>query len=292
MDWNNLKYFLAVARLGGLTPAAQSLTTSPSTVSRHIDAMEATLGVRLFLRSQRGYLLTDAGTMLLERVSEVERSMQAVERQSDALQQLTGVVKLTTVESIAHFLLVPNLHLFAARYPQLQIELLVNRNLANLARREADLALRIFNPAQDEHEPDHIVQYVASFYFELYCTPQALAAVGNDWQKLAHVSWDGAWFRLPMVNWLQALFGQQPPLLRSNTMQTHYQAACSGMAAALLPNFIGDADSRLVKATTINIDTRQELWLSYHRDLKASSRVMAMRDFIVEICQQTLIKTV
>lgn len=292
MDWNNLKYFLAVARLGGLTPAANSLTTSPSTVSRHIDAMEVTLGVRLFLRTQRGYLLTDAGTMLLERVSEVERSMQAVERQSDALQQLTGVVKLTTVESIAHFLLVPNLHLFAARYPQLQVELLVNRNLANLARREADLALRIFNPAQDEHEADHIVQYVASFYFELYCTPQAVATVGGEWQKLAHVSWDGAWFRLPMVNWLQALFGQQPPLLRSNTMQTHYQAACSGMAAALLPNFIGDADSRLVKATTINIDTRQELWLSYHRDLKASSRVMAMRDFIVEICQQTLIKTV
>ncbi|PTQ91316.1 LysR family transcriptional regulator [Agitococcus lubricus] len=288
MDWNNLKYFLAVARLGGLTPAAHSLTTSPSTVSRHIDAMEATLGVRLFLRSQRGYLLTDAGSMLLERVSEVERSMQAVERQSDALQQLTGVVKLTTVESIAHFLLVPNLHLFAARYPQLQVELLVNRNLANLARREADLALRIFNPAQDEHEPDHIVQYVASFYFELYCTPQSLAAVGNDWQKLAHVSWDGAWFRLPMVNWLQALFGQQPPLLRSNTMQTHYQAACSGMVAALLPNFIGDADSRLVKATTIDIDTRQELWLSYHRDLKASSRVMAMRDFIIEVCQQVL----
>lgn len=283
MDWNNLKFFLAVARFGGLTPAASHLATSVSTVSRHIDAMESTLGVRLFLRRQRGYLLTDAGAMLLERVADVERSMQAVERQGDAIKELTGVVRLATFESLAHYLLVPQLHKFTSRYPQLQLEILVNRNLADLSRREADLALRIINPNIDEHEPDNIVQYVGSFRFELYCTPTALARVEGDWQKLPHISWDAAWFRLPMVNWLQQLFPHQAPILRSNTMQTHVLAASSEMGAALLPSFIGDQHQGLIKATTIPMDTHQELWLSYHRDLKASSRVMAMRDFILEI---------
>ena len=79
LAWDDLRFVLAVARSGGLTPAAAGLATSASTVSRHIDAMEAALGVRLFLRQQRGYLLTDAGSALYEQVAEVERAMQAVE---------------------------------------------------------------------------------------------------------------------------------------------------------------------------------------------------------------------
>lgn len=288
MDWNNLRYFLAVARLGGLTPAAHHLNTSVSTVSRHIDAMEQALGVRLFLRRQRGYLLTDAGTTLLTHVADVERAMQAVERQGDAAKQVAGFVRLATFESIAHYLLIPKLHLLTNRYPQLHVEILVNRHLADLSSREADLALRIINPKRDEHQLDCIAQKVGSFHVQLYCTADALARVDGDWQKLPHVSWDAAWIRLPMVDWLLTLFPNQTPVLRSNTIQAHYTAAVSGMAAALLPDFIGDHDPRLIKATAIELDTYQELWLLYHRDLKASARVMAMRDFIMESCQGML----
>ena len=112
LDWNNLKYFLAVARTGGLTPAAVQLKTSASTVSRHIDAMEATLDMRLFLRQQRGYLLTDEGSSILEQVIEVERAMQSVERQGAAVAEIAGEVKLATLESIAHYLLMPDLPAF------------------------------------------------------------------------------------------------------------------------------------------------------------------------------------
>ncbi len=288
MDWNNLKYFLAVARRGGLTPAATSLDTSVSTVSRHIDAMEASLDVRLFLRRQSGYVLTDAGSALLAQVVEVERAMQAVERQGDAIRPLSGVVRLATFESLAHFLLVPQLHRFVSRYPQLQVELLVNRHLADLARREADLALRIMDPHRDTHAPDCIAQRVGEFRFGLYCTRQALEQAGGDWQRLPHVSWDAAWYRLPMVEWLCELFPGQAPVVRSNTMQAHYLAASSGMAAALLPTFIGDQDDRLIQATSLRMETRHELWLLYHRDMKASARVMAMRDFIMDLCRQAL----
>ena len=79
-DWNDLKYFLAMARHGGLSRAALQLDTSASTVSRHIGALEKRLHMRLFVRLSTGYLLTDAGSELFDRVAEVERSTQAVER--------------------------------------------------------------------------------------------------------------------------------------------------------------------------------------------------------------------
>jgi DNA-binding transcriptional LysR family regulator len=218
--------------------------------------------------------------------------MQAMERKSDAASELVGEVKLATFESLAHYLLVPNLPAFSAQYPQLQVELLVNRNLADLSRREADLALRIADPRHRDHAPDYIAHCVGTFRFELYCTPEALARVDGDWRRLPHIAWDAAWFRLPMVEWLNILFPGQTPVLRSNTMQTHYTAACCGLGAALLPRFIGDNDARLMRVPTGMLETQQELWLMYHRDLKGSGRVLAMRDFVRDLCERELAKYV
>lgn len=287
LDWNNLKYFLAVARSGGLTPAAAGLATSASTVSRHIDAMEAALGVRLFLRQQRGYLLTDAGSALYEQVAEVERAMQAVERQGLAAGAIAGEVKLAAPESLAYYLIVPRLPAFTAQHPQLRVELLVSRQIADLSRREADLALRIVDPGHRDLAPDYIAHHVGNFSFGLYCTPRALRQAGQ-WQALRHVGWDAAWVKLPMVDWLGVLFPGQAPVLRSNSMQVHLVAARSGLGAAMLPRFIGDAERGLVQLDVELPDTTRELWLLYHRDLKGSQRVMAMRDFVQAACREAL----
>lgn len=287
LDWNNLRYFLAVARAGGLTPAAARLGTSASTVSRHIDAMETGLGVRLFLRQQRGYLLTDAGTALFEHVAEVERAIATVERSGAASGEIAGEVKLAVPESLAHYLIVPALPGFLAQHPQLRVELLVSRYRADLSRREADLALRIMEPQRHDIAPDYIAHRVGEFRFGLYCAPAALTHAG-DWRRLPHVTWDAAWTQLPMVEWLHALFPGQPPTLRSNSMQAHYMAARAGVGAALLPRFLGDADPALHRIDIDLAHTRHELWLLYHRDLKGSQRVVAMRDFVQETCRREL----
>lgn len=289
LDWNNLKYFLAVARTGGLTPAAAELGSSASTVSRHIESMETQLGVRLFLRQQRGYLLTDAGSKLFGQVADVERAMQAVERQGVAAADIAGEVKLAVPESLAHYLIVPQLPDFAARHPQLQVELLVSRYRADLSRREADLALRIVLPPQRDFSPDYIAHDVGSFRFGLYCTPAALTRAG-DWRTLPHLTWDAAWTKLPMVDWLAALFPGQVPVLRSNSMQAQYLAARAGLGAAMLPRFLGDPDSALVRLEVDLTHTHHELWLLYHRDLKGSQRVLALRDFVQETCRRELAK--
>jgi DNA-binding transcriptional LysR family regulator len=121
IDWNDLKYFLATARHGGLTGAAAVMRTSPSTVLRHVAALEEGLQVTLFLRQQAGYLLTDDGSALLQHVEQVEQAVMATERLGLASkeQDIAGQVRLTTTEILAFHLIVPHLHLFRARHPNL-----------------------------------------------------------------------------------------------------------------------------------------------------------------------------
>lgn len=286
-DWNDLKYFLAVARGGGLSAAAASLNTSASTVSRHIDAMEARLGVRLFLRQQRGYQLTGRGSELFAHVAEVERAMQAVERRSSVSSEVSGQVKLALPESLANFLIAPRLPAFRERYPQLQLELVVGRNLADLTRREADLALRIVNPAQQTHALDYIAHRVGSLHFGLYCSPAALEKAG-DWKNLEVVSWDDSWVKLPMMEWLAQLFPGKEPALRANSVQTQYTAVRAGLGTTFLPTFIGDADTALTRIDIGPFETERQLWLLYHRDLKGSQRVQVVREFVGEACRESL----
>ncbi|KAF0814887.1 HTH-type transcriptional regulator DmlR [Andreprevotia sp. IGB-42] len=289
LDWNDLKYFLAVARGGGLTPAATQLHTSASTVSRHIDSMEALLGARLFLRQQRGYLLTDQGSALFEQVAEVERAMLGVERSSGALGAagvVSGRVKFATSETLAHQLISPNLGLLLARHPALQVELVVNRNLADLGRREADLALRIVGSASTVHDPDYIAHRVGELPFALYAAPALLAAAPDgDWHQLPYITWDESWTGRPMGVWLSAAFGAREPILRTNSVTAQYVAAGAGLGVVSLPCFFGDAQPGLLRLADVDTGTVPELWLVYHRDLKASQRVRAMREFVTELVQ-------
>ncbi len=287
-DWNDLRYFLAVARGGGLSAAASALNTSASTVSRHIDAMEARLGMRLFLRQQRGYLLTDRGSELFTHVAEVERAMQAVERRSSATGEISGTVKLALPESLANYLIAPRLHEFRARHPQLQVELVVGRNLADLTRREADLAFRIIDPQQARHAPDYIAHKVGDMSFGLYTTKAALKKAGGDWKNLEVVSWDESWVKLPMLEWLAQLFPGRTPALRTNNMESQYAAVSAGLGTTFLPLFIGEADAALTRIDIGDLKTERQLWLLYHRDLKGSQRVQVVREFVGEVCREML----
>ncbi|WP_176216794.1 LysR family transcriptional regulator [Andreprevotia lacus] len=290
LDWNDLKFFLAVARGGGLTPAAQALRTSASTVSRHIDSMETRLGARLFLRQQRGYLLTDQGGALFEQVAEVERAMLALERSGSAIGDgACGRVRFATSETLAHQLIAPNLVELVRAHPQLQVELIVGRNLADLGRREADLALRIVGSPEREHDPDYIAHALGGMPFALYAAPALLQGV-DDWRKLPHIAWDAQWATSrPVGQWLARTFDGREPILRTNSITAKYMAARSGLGVVSLPCFFGDVQTGLQKLAPLGIDFLPQLWLVYHRDLKASRRVQVVREFVERLVQQHIL---
>lgn len=294
-DWNDLKYFLAVARQGGLSGAASALGTSASTVSRHIDALEGRLGAILFLRQQTGYLLTDDGSALLKHVEQVEQAMMAAERNGplSVQRQVSGQVRLATTETLASHLIVPHLPDFRRRYPQLQVEINIGLTRANLSRREADLALRIVAPDPDDGAGDYIASRVGKMDFGVYCKSGLLApapaeADDDAWLSLDFVSWDESWADLPTAKWLHAAYRGKRPVLACNSALAQHVAVRAGMGVGMLPCFIGDRDPALQRIGRDRLSLSRDLWLVYHRDLKASQRVIAMRDFVTELADTFL----
>ena len=139
INWDDLRYFLAVAEEGSLSAAARILRVNPATVSRHVDALEERLSVRLFDRRQDGYGLTQAGEKLLDRARTIETEMFMLARAFDAEDRgLTGIVFVTATESLTVPFLIPNLSLLKARHPGIRLQLVSEYRMLNLSRREAD----------------------------------------------------------------------------------------------------------------------------------------------------------
>lgn len=288
-DWNDLKFFLAAARNGSLTGAAVALRTSASTVSRHIDALEERLQATLFLRQQSGYLLTDDGSELLKQVENIEQAMMAAERSgtSTLRQEITGRVRLATTETLAMHVIVPQLSSFRERYPRLQVEIGISLSRVNLSRREADLALRVADPNREENSGDYIIQRAGKMEFTPYAAaglvPSKKADNPEAWQEVDYISWDESGSDMPMAKWLHAAFPGKNPALACNSILAHHVAIRSGLGIGMLPCFVGDRDPLLQRLGPKEPVLSRELWLVYHRDLKASQRVIALREFIQKL---------
>jgi DNA-binding transcriptional LysR family regulator len=140
MQWDELKYFLAVARCGSLRKAACHLKTSAATVGRRIVALETRLAAHLFDRNQVGYMLTESGEAIYRKAEEVEEAVLSVEREALGRDlRPTGKVRLATVDDIAELIIVPGLAQFHRRFPGISLELVAQQGLTNLTRREATL---------------------------------------------------------------------------------------------------------------------------------------------------------
>lgn len=286
LDWNDLKYFLAVARAGGLSRAALELGSSPATVSRHVSALEDWLGVRLFVRLQTGYLLTDEGSELYERVGEVERSTHAVERRGSAAAsgEIAGLVRLAASETIGTRLLAPRMAELHARHPGLRIELLLSPQRADLARREADLALRYVDPQTDGQHEDHIVHPAGAIRFGFYAAPGLVQRAGSDDpRRLDYITWSTDWSHLMLYRWHDQFQAGREPVFRCNTLDGQLQAARSGLGAAMLPVYLAADDPLLQRLPVDEEPPLRMAWLVYHRDLKSSRRVQAVRAFVEEV---------
>lgn len=283
-DWNDLRYFLAVVRGGGLTPAASVLGVSPATVSRRIDAFEDALGLKLFIRRQTGYVLTDDGERLHESALPVEQAMLAFGRQTqDAADagRWSGLIRVACPELVAAHWITPRLSGFFLKYPGLRVELIVGLEQVNLSRRDADIAVRFVGPSKDE-EGDYIGLVLAELPFAAY-RPALHALNVADWRTLPHIAWSEPWSHLPMAKWLATTFPKQAPVFSSNSLNLQYIGACAGLGVVVLPTFVGDDDSRLVRVEPDQLVTTRPLWLVFHRDLRSSERLLAMRNFLMSI---------
>lgn len=171
LDWDDLRYFLAIAQHGSLSAAAKELHVAQSTVGRRLASLERSLGARLLNRTPDGYFPTLAGQNVREQAERLEAEVLALERNVGGRDtRLSGLVRVTCAETVASQILAPCLATLHTEHPEIMIELIPNQRELSLSMREADIAVRLKRP--DQH--DLVVRRVGSLAFGLYASPEYL----------------------------------------------------------------------------------------------------------------------
>lgn len=282
LDWNDLRFLLAVRRQGSLASAAKSLGVTKATVSRRLAALEMAAAARLFDRKPTGMELTAAGHELAAAAEEIVRALRSVEERialaSDA--KPAGTVRLTAPQWIAALYIIPFLPELSRDYPQLDVQLVGSDQILNLAQGEADLALRNVRPAQASLACRKIGElggcvYASKLYLERRGTPRGRDDLaGHD--VLAYADLGG----MPGFEWLR---DARPKLaFQANGPEGLASAAAAGLGLAALPCILGDAQPALVRVESLGFATC-ELFLVTQEHLRKTPRVRVVSDYVADL---------
>jgi DNA-binding transcriptional LysR family regulator len=280
-DWDDLRVFLTLAREGTLTAAARRLEVSHPTVARRVQALEETIGARLFDRLPDRYALTAAGEDLLGDAQAMEQSAEAIRRRSAGLSDTAhGTVRLAAGEATTAFIA---RHLPALRHNLqcVEIELCASHMLANLSRREADLMIR-------EQVPDLVglvTRRLGRVAYAVY-RHSGLPDPGDDPEALRQAAWigfDEEHAYMPGQAWVQAQLGGRRPAVRVNNWLLLHETVRAGAGVAVLPCFLGDADPALRRIGQAIKEVSADQWLLVHRDLRVLPRIRAVMDALIEL---------
>jgi DNA-binding transcriptional LysR family regulator len=267
LSWDELRFFLAVCRDGSFAAAARTLRVDETTVARRLARLETALGTRLLGRTPDGIALTSAGESVRAGSWEMERAAIGLERSAmGADRKLLGRVRIAAPELLGTHFVLPALVPLRERYPGIVIELLPGMARLDIARAEADIAIRAMKPA----EPELICRRAGSLGMAVY--------VRKNRPLDSMVTFSEA-FRPPFRS-VEELLPQAKVALRSNSSSAVLQAVRLGMGAGDVPCFIGDADPDLVRAFPRSPPERMEIWLVAHADVHRTGRVRAVLKII------------
>ena len=285
-DWNDLRYFIAVARDGSTLAAARGLRTSQTTVARRIAALEAELGFPLFEKRQAGYALTPAGQDLLERAKQVEASANGfAEAASAQSRNLSGIVKVTTEEIYALALLAPLLRELHEKHPEIVIDLDTSQQVRDLGAGEADISLR---STKNTAQPAGLVgRQLCIDDWSLYCSRDYAARHGTphsagELKNHAFIGGGGGNLWIHYQAWVQALGLEGQVAMHHATSGGLLSGVRSGFGIAVLPCVVADSDPDLIRCLPPRTDHGRILWLFTHERVRHAPRVRAVIDFLYE----------
>jgi DNA-binding transcriptional LysR family regulator len=279
LNWDDLRYLLALADTGSLARAARALEVDHTTVGRRIEALEASLGVRLFTRTTLGYALTQEGEALMPQFRQVEAAVLAVERGASARGGLEGVVRVTSMPTLGVRYLAPRLATFRREHPDLSVELIAGSSVLDLARREAEIAVRFVRSTHDHL----LVRRAGQHAYALYASEAYLArrpAPSGPGELASHDILSPE-LRSGAVDaqWIRRIAPGARIAFTSNLTICVLEAALAGGGIAVLPCYLGDAEPTL-RRLPMPDEPRQSLWIAVHRDLAQTRRVRTVLDFL------------
>jgi DNA-binding transcriptional LysR family regulator len=278
MDWDNLKFFLALAEEGSLSRASEKLRVDHSTVARRIDMLEHELGLRLVERLSRSYRLTTEGERIRDRAKEIATGIADIARFAQSVDRSPQrVVRVSGPPTFVSRFLAPRLLPLQGQHPGLRIDLVGEARQVSLSRGETDLALRMVRPV----EKGVVARRLAVVAYGLYGSREHVARCGEDARD--YIGYDDSLDHLPQQRWLKMLAGDRDLALRSNDLVNLLTAARAGLGLAVLPCLMARAYPDLVSVPTRLPPLSRELWLVFHRDVGRVPAVRAVIDRITAI---------
>lgn len=291
MDWNDLRFVLAVSRAGSALRAAEALGVNQSTVLRRLDALEAGLGVCLFERRRAGQTPTAAGRFAILAAERMEAEALALTNELAAQRRaVSGSVRLTTSETLANRLVTPCLRAFQDLRPGIAVELITADQRLDIARGEADVALR----ASSRPEGAGIVaRRLPDTDWAIYCSRSYAAERGVPACRAeipGHdlVGMEGRMAELPGWKWLAASAPDAAIRFRSNSLTNLTLNLKAGLGLGALPVMVGDAEPELVRCFDPPPEIRAEMWLIVREELKDQPHIRAFTDFLADYIRRTL----
>lgn len=278
MEWDDLRYVLALADGGSLAAAARALHVDRTTVLRRIASLERAQGVRLFERLPTGYATTSAGEELLSAARGVEDTLVALERKlAGQDMRLEGTLRITTTDTLLGPLLAAPLAAFRAANPGIALDVTISNAMIDLTRRQADVAIR---PAVDP--PDHLVgRRISPVAFAIYGSSAYASAHGSE--ELSRHAWvapDETLAATSVALWMRRAIPDAAIACRVDSFLAMSEIAAAAGGVAALPCYLGDMDARLVRLRAPVDEMTTALWVLTHADLARTARVHAFQEHV------------
>jgi len=281
-DWNDLRYFLELARRGKLSAAALRLGVDHTTVARRIAALEESLGIPLFTRKNRAYVLSEEGRRLLNYAEKMEaNSLELMDEITPAATGPIGTVRLATPEAIGSQFIARHCNSLRARHPGIGLELVAETREAAFSRREADAAISLAKPALGRV----VSQKLGDYRLRLYAAPAYLQKhppiVRLADLKQHHFIWyvDDL-LPIPELRMLDKAISDPHVIFRTTSVTGQANAAEAGLGIALLPCFVADSMKALTTVLPREISVLRELWLTIHEDLENHAPMQSVANFL------------
>ncbi len=280
MKWDDIKFFLAVARTGSISGGAKLLGVQHSTVSRRIRTLEEKLGARLIERKKGGYELTAAGENVKQTGIRIEREILGVDEAllgKDAI--LRGPLRVSAINNMASSILMPMFARFSDQNPEVELHITVSNLNVSLTQREADVVIRLTNSPTDTLIGKRMVTVASTIY------------VGREYmKKIRTQKIEPRWIGVNCCQFHKAWTKQFGPHQSHNfysddTLLTR-AAIEEGLGISYLPCFLGDPDPLLERYCEPDPEHDLGLWILLHPDLKRTARVTVFRDFIIKSIQE------
>ncbi|WP_333835156.1 LysR family transcriptional regulator [Rubrimonas sp.] len=290
MDWDDLRFFNAIATAGSVAKAAQTLGVAQPTVTRRVRDLEQKLGARLFDRLTSGYRMTEAGLRVFTKSAEVVRIMKSISDDVAGHEaEVAGVVRITASEGIGASWLAPRLGALRAQHPALVIDLELSTLTRDVAAGDADIALRMGEPGDGAL----VGRRIATIPFCLYASRGYVAKYGaprdiEDLRRHVIIESSGRLEHVPQARLLRDIANGAVTVAALDNIFAQAAVAKAGAGLVGLPCYLGKHDPDLTRLLESDFHLELPVWVLTRPDLRQTARVRAVLDFIVAEALRTL----